>query len=429
MAASRALLCLIALWGAVAACGRGGVRDVTRDLEGLPALDPECPPDAPTVGYAEGLAISRTWSAVSRDLSVADPVHVQVPDGVGSLLVTLDGGLASTAFAAAWLDGRVLLDAAGAAPFGSPLRGEGADTFGLDAFGWYREPWFAANGLTMTLQLPMSEDTMPWSGCLALRPAAAGDAVAGDEVVVHVLAAPDDVAPKALDLNLVVVDGAGISDRDLERATARMFEVYAGATSAPSAGEITLWTVDSVDAYLPVGGRGLAELRSVELPGADPRALSLFFIADFTGDGGVLGIAAGIPGPQGIPGTAGSGVVMSVEAHLDANGDLDIATLGETMAHEAGHQLGLFHTTEASGDSFDLFTDTPECDAESFDGNGDDEVDAEECGSADGANFMFWTAGDVRQDRISTEQGRLLSRSVVARPAGLRIGGVAGGAR
>ena len=40
---------------------------------------------------------------------------------------------------------------------------------------------------------------------------------------------------------------------------------------------------------------------------------------------------------------------------------LDAQLLGETAAHEMGHQLGLFHTTESGGTEFDILTDTAEC--------------------------------------------------------------------
>ncbi len=87
---------------------------------------------------------------------------------------------------------------------------------------------------------------------------------------------------------------------------------------------------------------------------------------------GVVGVAAGIPGPS-IP-TSKSAVAVSLLAH-DANGDgsyndAETQLLGETLAHEGGHYLGLFHPVEIAGiDSNgdfvftyqDPLADTPVC--------------------------------------------------------------------
>ena len=67
---------------------------------------------------------------------------------------------------------------------------------------------------------------------------------------------------------------------------------------------------------------------------------------------------------------------------------------GLTIIHEGAHFMGLVHTTEEEGETFDLFTDTPECRASEFDSNGDGLVEDFECdGVADGDNFMFWLEG------------------------------------
>jgi hypothetical protein len=107
--------------------------------------------------------------------------------------------------------------------------------------------------------------------------------------------------------------------------------------------------------------------------------------------GTTLGISGGIPGPAFTPGTRHSGVAVST---LGAPAILpdDLARgLGRTMAHEAAHFLGLFHTTESDG-LHDPLSDTPDCPVGN-NANGNDRLEFTECSSFDGDNLMFWDGG------------------------------------
>ena len=99
--------------------------------------------------------------------------------------------------------------------------------------------------------------------------------------------------------------------------------------------------------------------------------------------GTLLGVSGGIPGPAFTPGTRHSGVAVSTSVAP--------AILGRTMAHEAAHFLGLFHTTESDGQRHDPLLDTPECPkGNDVNING---LEASECVNFDGQNLMFWDGG------------------------------------
>jgi HEAT repeats len=123
--------------------------------------------------------------------------------------------------------------------------------------------------------------------------------------------------------------------------------------------------------------------------------------------GGVaVGLANGIPGPPALPGMPGGGVAVSLIT-------LDVAPklVGQVMAHEGGHYLGLMHTSERDGTLFDLLADTPECDADKFDLDRNRSVEVEECGLEGGANnLMFWSA-DATPEKVTPNQSSVLLRN------------------
>jgi hypothetical protein len=184
--------------------------------------------------------------------------------------------------------------------------------------------------------------------------------------------------------------------------------------------EVTLEPVTELGAdYASVGDFGTG-LTNEMLAKGSAAGVNLFLVDDLQGINvsGYLGKAAGIPGSAGVV-SGFNGVLINLSAHETA-GSLDNALLAETLAHESGHFLGLFHTTESSGTLFDPLSDTPECPL-TEDQDGNSRMSAEECQNFDGNNLMFWTAygtlsrsAGLRQHTITPLQVEVLARSPLA---------------
>jgi len=147
--------------------------------------------------------------------------------------------------------------------------------------------------------------------------------------------------------------------------------------------------------------------------------VNLFFIEDYS-DSESLGNAAGIPGSMGIA-NSWNGVLISLTAHA-SGATLDAQLLGETAAHEMGHQLGLFHTTEQGGIEFDIITDTAECAKSSRDNDSNGQMSAEECDGYGANNVMFWRpwttssqSAGKKQETLSSHQQHVLKYSPLAK--------------
>lgn len=172
--------------------------------------------------------------------------------------------------------------------------------------------------------------------------------------------------------------------------------------------------------------------------------LNLFLVQSITsknnGGGSVVGIDGTIPGPASLSGTVHSGAAVSIadlfHGTVNCTGTPDLSCGADLVAfiasHEAGHFLGLFHTTEENGIDFDPLTDTPKCPCLPCASSTDQPncatggtssspifIAASQCsgakaGCAGGNNLMFWQLeAPVSTGAISPQQAAIMALSPV----------------
>ena len=212
------------------------------------------------------------------------------------------------------------------------------------------------------------------------------------------------------------ITGTTWSAGDISAALSVMSSIY-------SANGITLTINDTITIsdtqYASVSETFTNSTTSALVSQGVTESVNLFFIKDYS-DSENLGNAAGIPGSMGIA-NSWNGVLISLTAHVSGS-TLDAQLLGETAAHEMGHQLGLFHTTEKWGTEFDIISDTAECAKSSRDNNDDGLVSAEECDGYGANNVMFWRpwttssqSAGKKQETLSSHQQHVLKYSPLAK--------------
>lgn len=353
---------------------------------------PECGDDAIVLGEAGAFSVQSFDMDLAWDNSVGvsrgESVTIALPSDTSSVAATVEMTGVETGFGLVALDGDAFIDV-----------GLADESPG----GWWSAPYYHWGVLGGTVVLPITPDTTPDGSCLVLQPAAFEEGAA----TLHVVSRRFDPGQGQVDLNIVVVGNTELYQEDLDDALDRMDEVWANG-GGPAVGDVTLYTTDG-SGFIAYDDSNA--LRSLAIDGSS-QAMNLFIIQDYSDESGTLGEAAGIPGPVGLHGMDGAGVIVAVDGHYWGN-SLDTQTMGETMAHEVGHQMGLFHTTESDGSRTESLDDTPNCPASADDGDG--YFTAEECADYDGANFMFWVAGSFAQDQVTDSQAMVLSRSPITR--------------
>lgn len=187
------------------------------------------------------------------------------------------------------------------------------------------------------------------------------------QILVKIRTAPSGVPIGEIDLNIFFVSGIGHSSAADCQGGSLLFNglgyasgLYEAGGSGLSLVNVDCYDLAGTDAFGDIDSQDeLGDLFALSAGAADER-LNLFIVDDFVGTelGFAAGIAGSVPIPMQVNGTRRSGVAVAI-------GGQTTTSLGETIAHELGHSLGLYHTSEFNNggdtDLLDPISDTPTC--------------------------------------------------------------------
>ncbi len=219
----------------------------------------------------------------------------------------------------------------------------------------------------------------------------------------------------AIDLSIYLV---GLEGMDLTSTTANTHgdfqEILDDVDELLSQVDMSLGKIRYVDLPLDVieehriltHDQQLTELLAYSQPpddGGEGLHVNLFITESFTY--GALGGSMGAPGMAGFHGTWFSGVGVSGEYIGHESGHWGNSVIATAIGHEIGHFLGLLHTSETDGETFDYLDDTPRCEQPLPDSM----IDCPDWG-----NLMFPAAHPANRD-LSDDQGFVLRANPLSR--------------
>lgn len=186
----------------------------------------------------------------------------------------------------------------------------------------------------------------------------------------------DDFTTSEISVRIVWADGVD-QEPGLQEAMAVAVERWRTIWANEGITLVESYDTSKMDPDLPFGWSGdpAIETQANRGTGHDLQVI----VGDYVdGDYGLYGLAAGIPGSV-VP-SEHTFVLVSWLVHAGRDGELDegeTRILGETLAHEAGHFIGLAHPVEADWKQWDALGDTTKC------------TTMGECQDALGNNLMF----------------------------------------
>jgi hypothetical protein len=232
-----------------------------------------------------------------------------------------------------------------------------------------------------------------------------------------------------LKLNVWVVSGVGVgisdnataaADPEIQGAIGVLQNVYERNDSTDINIDVNVQFITPVFDGTPDVINSDAEIFALaqDFPASpDHESMNIFVLSNlsFLGDG-VIGYALGLPGPFTRQGTAVSGTLAEYQSDEEnpdvSSGDVGV-TLGYILAHEFGHFLGLYHSSQTNDSQtgivgHDPISDTADCST----------ADIQHEGSIDGCpdrfNLMFPVVCDVRSEdncdnpEVSQGQGNVV---------------------
>lgn len=265
------------------------------------------------------------------------------------------------------------------------------------------------------------------------------------------------LATGTIDVAFYLVGAGGLTsagavvDPHVKRMVQTLSSIYASAgicLGAVTFYDVPAWAqsryANGIDASDETPCGKLDQMFTLSQPG---NTINFFLVGQISstpgGGGSVVGIDGTIPGPSGVGGTVHSGAAVSA-ADLSAgvcpvSGGLDLGGCGADRvayiaAHEGGHWMGLYHPTEADGESFDPLRDTPGCSCEACAPPGErsncatpgktrpanpafvfpPSCTSQSGGCGGGDELMFWQLdGSVAKGKLSAEQGQVMRSNLL----------------
>jgi hypothetical protein len=190
------------------------------------------------------------------------------------------------------------------------------------------------------------------------------------------------------------------SNTRLQAALNRMRQIYAAANVGLEVVGYQDFPAATASRYAVIDSRAELQELFARTGGATGPVLNLMLVRGISSSAGLenaIGIAGAIAGPAGLHGTVSSGVVAGWETTL---GRTDL--LPQTIAHECGHYLGLWHTRESQAPCT-----TPTQTMCSFFGGVDPITDTPTDASA-ASYLMYWQASNGSNVTISPGQSRVM---------------------